>query len=224
MVETPITMDALQDQTDKILLAAEPEYLNKATMTIDNPAGGSKENTGTQYIVEKHQEESTTHYLLVLLLLLGLMCLFAERQQQELAKLQSHIEVQTTDEKDSDQRMPNDYQRVQSIRVEFPNLAGTKEFKLGDDHSLPLLELKFHHPHAIGLRYYSNSAKAMRGVRLSEGKFFPPPEGWLRPGICTYTVICKGESYLLVKFPSSEETVELPLEDGNSLLLTILKS
>ncbi|XP_065567372.1 uncharacterized protein LOC136031645 isoform X2 [Artemia franciscana] len=94
MAETPITMDASQDQTDKILLAAEPEYLNKATMTIDNPAGGSKETTGTQHIVEKHQKESTSHHL-------GLMCSFAERQQQELVKLQSQIEVQTKDKKDS---------------------------------------------------------------------------------------------------------------------------
>ncbi|KAK2725871.1 hypothetical protein QYM36_000368 [Artemia franciscana] len=49
---------------------------------------------GTQHIVEKHQKESTSHHL-------GLMCSFAERQQQELVKLQSQIEVQTKDKKDS---------------------------------------------------------------------------------------------------------------------------
>ncbi|KAK2702049.1 hypothetical protein QYM36_019359 [Artemia franciscana] len=52
MAETPITMDASQYQTDKILLAAEPEYLNKATMTIDKLAGGSKETTVNFYFRE----------------------------------------------------------------------------------------------------------------------------------------------------------------------------
>ncbi|KAK2725259.1 hypothetical protein QYM36_001639 [Artemia franciscana] len=49
---------------------------------------------GTQYTVEKHEEESTRHHL-------GLMCSFAERQQLELAKLQSQIEVQTKEKKNS---------------------------------------------------------------------------------------------------------------------------
>ncbi|XP_065574949.1 uncharacterized protein LOC136036575 [Artemia franciscana] len=56
--ETPITMDALQDQTDKILLATEPEYLNKATMTIDNPAGGSKETTYQRFLSLKYKTAS----------------------------------------------------------------------------------------------------------------------------------------------------------------------
>ncbi|KAK2702026.1 hypothetical protein QYM36_019340 [Artemia franciscana] len=93
-VESPISMNALQVHTDNILLKAAPECLNKATVATDDPLYGSREIPGSQYTVEKHKEESMCHHS-------DLMYSFAEKQQQELAKLQSQIEALTKDKKDS---------------------------------------------------------------------------------------------------------------------------
>ncbi|XP_065559092.1 uncharacterized protein LOC136026434 isoform X2 [Artemia franciscana] len=166
-VESPISMDALQEHTDNILLIAASECLNKQTVATDDPLGSSKEIPdngkhpltsiacphgcgtagltkegiethikescsaltvncsfekvecefkGTQHTIEKHEEESTRHHL-------GLMCSFAERQHLELAKLQSQIEVQSKDKKNSASYIQLlRWQCLQCINLQSPSM------------------------------------------------------------------------------------------------------
>ncbi|XP_065569888.1 uncharacterized protein LOC136033158 isoform X1 [Artemia franciscana] len=76
------------------------------------------------------------------------------------------------------------------LRVEFPDSEQTMELPLENDDTLLLTTLKSNFPNANGLSYYCKSARSTRGLRLSEGKFLPPQEGWLKPNIRTYKILC----------------------------------
>ena len=63
------------------------------------------------------------------------------------------------------------------------------------DNSLLLSTLAAQFPGACGLKYRNPESRAWRGVRLSDGRLFPPSDtGW---GAHVYVcVMPKGESYL----------------------------
>ena len=51
------------------------------------------------------------------------------------------------------------------------------EIPLEDDKTLLLSTLTAQFPRATGLKYISESG-CMRGVRYSDGRIYPPPDGW----------------------------------------------
>ncbi|KAK2725833.1 uncharacterized protein LOC136032058 [Artemia franciscana] len=64
------------------------------------------------------------------------------------------------------------------ICIKSPNSRGTIELPLEDDGSLLLTTLTSQFPDATGLTFYCESAQATRGLKLSEGKLWPPRGGW----------------------------------------------
>ncbi|KAK2702029.1 hypothetical protein QYM36_019342 [Artemia franciscana] len=64
------------------------------------------------------------------------------------------------------------------ICIKSPNYRGTIELPLEDDGSLLLTTLTSQFPDATGLTFYCESAQATRGLKLSEGKLWPPRGGW----------------------------------------------
>ena len=61
------------------------------------------------------------------------------------------------------------------------------ELPTEDDGSLLLSTLGAQYPGVSGLKYRATESRTMRGVRLVDGKFQPPEEGWgIQVFICVF--------------------------------------
>ncbi|KAK2702031.1 hypothetical protein QYM36_019344 [Artemia franciscana] len=80
------------------------------------------------------------------------------------------------------------------ISVKSPSCGRTIELPLEDDDSLLLTTLKSQFPDAIGLTFYCESSQGTRGLKLNEGKLWPPREGW--SNIIYSCTSIKGKTYM----------------------------
>ncbi|XP_065584017.1 uncharacterized protein LOC136043039 isoform X2 [Artemia franciscana] len=94
--------------------------------------------------------------------------------------------------------------KMDYICIKSPNYRGTIELPLEDDGSLLLTTLTSQFPDATGLTFYCESAQATRGLKLSEGKLWPPRGGWSNT---SYSCTTNKGMFIRVAEP-------IPLNDG----------
>lgn len=98
------------------------------------------------------------------------------------------------------------YIQVSEVEGEEPIELPTE-----DDGTLLLSTLAAQFPGTCGLKYRNPESRALRGVRLVEGRLHPPESGW--GGVVYYCVFPKGNSIAIVWIITNAFSALLNAED-----------